>query len=102
MNPHYNPAMRTLLAILAAALVAAQPAQQTAAGAVTILKPARVWDGEAMHEGWAGRVKGERIDAVGPDAGAAISGSRTIDLPGSTLIPGLVEGHSHILLHAYS
>jgi imidazolonepropionase-like amidohydrolase len=70
--------------------------------AVTVLKPARVFDGDAMHEGWAVRVKGERIDAVGPDAGVAAAGAKVVDLPGTTLTPGLVEGHSHILLHAYS
>ena len=41
---------------------------------VTILKPARVFDGEAMHEGWAVRVKGDRIDAVGPAASVAAAG----------------------------
>ncbi len=69
---------------------------------ITILKPARVFDGEAMHEGWAVRVKGERIDAAGPDASVAAAGATVIELPGTTLTPGLVEGHSHILLHAYS
>src|SRR6266481_3708437 len=95
--------MRTLLAVVATALLAAaQPAGQTPAAAVTILKPARVWDGEAMHEGWAVRVKGERIDAVGPESGVAAAGATIIDLPGTTLMPGLVEGHSHVLLHAYN
>src|SRR5437660_5999202 len=70
--------------------------------ATTILKPARVFDGETMHEGWAVRVKGERIDAAGPDASVAAAGAKIVDLPGTTLTPGLVEGHSHILLHAYS
>jgi imidazolonepropionase-like amidohydrolase len=70
--------------------------------AITILKPARVFDGETLHEGWAVRVKGERIDAVGPDASVAAPGAKVIDLPGTTLTPGLVEGHSHVLLHAYS
>jgi imidazolonepropionase-like amidohydrolase len=69
---------------------------------VTILKPARVFDGEAVHDGWAVRVKGERIDAVGPEASVAAPGANVIALPGTTLTPGLVEGHSHILLHAYS
>jgi imidazolonepropionase-like amidohydrolase len=95
---------------LAAALAACVPllaaAQQRPRpepnDAVTLLKPARVFDGEAMHEGWAVRVKGERIDAVGPEASVAAAGARVIDLPGTTLTPGLVEGHSHILLHAYS
>jgi len=70
--------------------------------AITVLKPARVFDGDAMHEGWAVRVRGEKIDAVGADAAAAAPGAKVIDLPGATLTPGLVEGHSHILLHSYN
>jgi imidazolonepropionase-like amidohydrolase len=84
----------------AAAIPAQAPAQPSAA--VTVLRPARVWDGETMHEGWAVRVKGERIDAVGAEPSVAASGAKVIDLQGTTLTPGLVEGHSHILLHAYS
>jgi imidazolonepropionase-like amidohydrolase len=71
-------------------------------GATVVLKPARVFDGEAMHEGWAVRVKGDRIEAAGPAAGIDATGGKVIDLPGVTLMPGLVEGHSHVLLHAYS
>ena len=70
--------------------------------AVTILKPARVFDGESMHEGWAVRVRGERIEAAGPAATVASPGVTAIDLPGTTLMPGLVEGHSHVLLHPYN
>src|SRR4029079_11327465 len=69
---------------------------------VTILRPARVLHGAAVDEGWAVRVKGERIEAVGADAATGPAGAKTIDLPGTTLMPGLVEGHSHVLLHAYS
>jgi imidazolonepropionase-like amidohydrolase len=98
---------KTCLAVAAAALIVAPSAAQrgqsaAAADAITILKPARVWDGDTMHEGWSVRVKGERIDAVGPESATAAAGARVIDLPGTTLMPGLVEGHSHILLHAYS
>jgi len=98
---------KTCLTVAAALVIGAPSAAQrgqsaAAADAVTILKPARVWDGDAMHEGWTVRVKGERIDAVGPEASATAAGARVIDLPGTTLTPGLVEGHSHILLHAYS
>ena len=88
---------------LAVLLSLAGPSAQTPApAAVTILKPARVFDGDTMHDGWAVRVKGERIDAVGPEASVAAAGATVIDLPGTTLTPGLIEGHSHILLHAYS
>ena len=79
-----------------------QRARDQADVAVTVLKPARVFDGDTVHEGWAVRVKGERIDAVGSDASVTAAGAKVIDLPGTTLTPGLVEGHSHILLHAYS
>ncbi len=69
---------------------------------VIVLKPARVFDGDSMHEGWAVRVRGQRIEAAGPVANLDASGGRVIDLPGTTLLPGLVEGHSHILLHPYN
>jgi imidazolonepropionase-like amidohydrolase len=100
--------MRLSILTLAALLVATTPtigAGQRAPqpdALVTILKPARVFDGETMHQGWAVRVKGDRIDAVGPEASVAASGAKVVDLPGTTLTPGLVEGHSHILLHSYS
>jgi imidazolonepropionase-like amidohydrolase len=69
--------------------------------AVTILKPARVFDGDAIHEGWAVRVQGERIQTAGPAATVATDGAAVVDLPGATLLPGLIEGHSHVLLHPY-
>jgi imidazolonepropionase-like amidohydrolase len=67
-----------------------------------LLKPARVFDGEAMHQGWAVRVAGDRIEAAGPAATVDAVGAKVVELPGATLMPGLVEGHSHILLHAYN
>jgi imidazolonepropionase-like amidohydrolase len=76
---------------------------QPAAATATLLRPARVFDGEnAVHEGWAVRVRGDRIDAVGPAAEIAAGDARTIDLPGLTLLPGLIEAHSHVLLHPYN
>jgi imidazolonepropionase-like amidohydrolase len=66
----------------------------------TVLRPARVFDGESMHEGWMVRVKGDRIERSG--ASVETAGAKVIDLPGMTLLPGLVEGHSHVLLHPYN
>lgn len=68
----------------------------------TVLRPARVFDGNVMHEGWAVRVSGTRIDAAGPAASIDATGAKVIELPGTTLMPGMVEGHSHVLLHAYN
>jgi imidazolonepropionase-like amidohydrolase len=65
-----------------------------------VLRPARVFDGEAMHEGWSVRVKDDRIDDAGPNL--SVTGAKIVDLPGATLMPGLVEGHSHVLLHPYN
>ena len=67
-----------------------------------MLKPALTFDGEALHEGWAVRIKGERIEAAGPAASIDATAAKVLDLPGTTLLPGLVDGHSHVLLHAYS
>ncbi len=74
---------------------------------VVVLKPDRVFDGETMHEGWAVRVKGDKIDAVGPANSLPANGTdpsniSVMELPGTTLMPGLIEGHSHLLLHPYN
>ena len=74
----------------------------TALAQAVVLKPARVFDGEAMHEGWAVRVRGERIETAGPAPRVDAAGAKILDLPGTTLLPGLVEGHSHVLLHPYN
>jgi imidazolonepropionase-like amidohydrolase len=70
-----------------------------------LLKPARVFDGRggAAREGWVVLVRGERIAAAGPPADVrAPEGARTIELPGMTLLPGLIDAHSHLLLHPYN
>jgi len=71
----------------------------------TLLVPARVWDGveNQPHDGWAVLVRGDRIEAVGPRAQLTVpSDATTIELAGTTLLPGLIEGHSHLLLHPYN
>lgn len=85
-------------AILASLLAASAWAQTPA----TVLRPTRVFDGSLMHEGWAVRVKGDRIEAAGPAASIDATNAKIVDLAGDTLMPGLVEGHSHILLHPYN
>lgn len=71
-----------------------------------LLKPSRVFDGESgtAHEGWVVLVRGDRIAAVGRLGSEvqAPSDARVIDLPGTTLVPGLIEAHSHVLLHPYN
>jgi len=70
---------------------------------VVLLIPDRVFDGEVMHEGWVVLVEGSRIVAAGPPAQVrTATGVRTMELPGATLLPGLIEGHAHLLLHPYN
>jgi imidazolonepropionase-like amidohydrolase len=70
--------------------------------AAMLLKPARVFDGDAMHEGWAVLVRGTQIDSAGPLASVNAANATIVDLPGMTLLPGLIEAHSHVLLHPYN
>lgn len=82
----------------------AQQASSTPAPHRTLLVPDRVWDGtsDAPVAGWVVLVEGDRIARVGPAADVtAPAGTETVRLPGQTLIPGLIEGHSHIFLHPY-
>jgi imidazolonepropionase-like amidohydrolase len=67
-----------------------------------LLEPASVFDGTDLHANWAVLVEGERIAAAGPKGQLRVpEGTITVDLPGTTLLPGLIEGHSHLLLHPY-
>jgi imidazolonepropionase-like amidohydrolase len=66
-----------------------------------LLKPARVFDGNSMHNNWQILVQKERIMAVGENL-KTNQPVRIINLPNCTLLPGLIEGHSHLLLHPYN
>ncbi len=67
-----------------------------------LLRPAAVFDGEQRHDGLHVLVAGDRIAAVGPAGSIGTpGGAREIDLPGATLLPGLIDLHTHLLLHPY-
>lgn len=80
-----------------------QPAQSPAIKTDTfyLLQPDRVFDGEQMQEGWQVLVKNNKIEAAGLRLNAP-KGAAVISLKGCTLLPGLIEGHSHFFLHPYS
>jgi imidazolonepropionase-like amidohydrolase len=83
--------------VLAALLAAADAAPPQ------LLKPARVFDGTAAHEGWVVLVRGNRIEAAGPAGDVGVpKDARVVDLPGMTLLPGLIDAHTHLLLHPYN
>ena len=91
-------------ALLALSLTAA-PALSAATVQSSLLRPQRVFDASdgETHEGWVVLVTGETIAAVGPASRVvAPAGTTTIDLPGMTLLPGLIDAHTHVFLHPYN
>ena len=88
------------LAFGAAAQDVPQPADHP-----LLLKADRVFDagGAQAHDGWVVLVQGGKIAAVGPEARvSAPAGAETLSLPGMTLLPGLIDAHSHVFLHPYN
>jgi len=91
---------RWFIALVVVLLAAGLQAEQS-----VLLRPARVFDGSsaATHAGWVVLITGDKIAAVGPAAGVSVpAGTTTIDLAGMTLMPGLIDAHSHIFLHPYN
>src|SRR5437868_5485797 len=83
----------------------AQPAQPAPDTSTVLLRPDRVYDGTdaPAHAGWVVLVRGDRIVAAGPVSSVTSpAGARTIDLAGTTLMPGLIDAHTHVLLHPYN
>ncbi len=99
-DKRYPAVMKRILAALAALFAGSA---SLAAAPQILLVPDRVFDGTTMHEGWAVLVDGERIAAAGPIAAISVpAGVPHKALPGATLLPGLIEGHSHLFLHPYN
>jgi imidazolonepropionase-like amidohydrolase len=84
---------------------AQSPAPATAAAPrALLLVPDGVFDGtgSAVQRGWGVLVRGQRIVSVGPVASLnAPADAERILLTGTTLLPGLSDLHSHVLLHPY-
>ncbi|HSU92939.1 MAG TPA: amidohydrolase family protein [Gemmatimonadaceae bacterium] len=69
----------------------------------TLLVPQRVFDGTVVHDGWVVLVQKDMIAEVGPAASVhAPAGTTRIDLPAMTLLPGLIDAHTHVFLHPYN
>ncbi len=99
-----NKRITSLFGVFALALCLAPPLVSQIPE-VIVLRPDRVFDGvnTTLHTGWVVLVAGGRIAAAGPENRVPRpSEAQVIDLPGLTLLPGLIEGHSHLLLHPYN
>ncbi len=95
--------MNRALSGIIATLALVGPAAAQAAPRV-LLQPDAVWTAgqPAPRAGWVVLVEGQKIVAVGPRVEVDAGGAEVMALPGTTLIPGLIEMHSHLLLHPYN
>ena len=63
----------------------------------------RLFDGEVMHKDWALIIENNKIINVGPVEQLKVpEGSVKINYPNATILPGLIEGHSHLMLYPYN
>jgi imidazolonepropionase-like amidohydrolase len=82
----------------------APPRAPATAPHFVLLQPDGVFDGtgDSVHRGWAVLVRNDRVAAVGPLASLSVpADAERVALAGTTLMPGMIDLHSHILLHPY-
>jgi imidazolonepropionase-like amidohydrolase len=95
--------IRCLVYLTAMSISILARAAEPDASVACLIRPAAVFDGKELHPGWAVLVQGDKIEAAGPAAKITVpDGARAIDLPNDTLLPGLIEGHSHLFLYPYN
>src|SRR5262245_47939797 len=97
--------LKIILICVAAFQLRAQGLEQRPAPVSTLylLKPARVFDGDSSHPGWVVLVRGDKIEAAAAAGSVTVpADAKIVDLPGTMLLPGLIEVHSHVLLHPYN
>ena len=69
----------------------------------TLLRPYQVFDGKKIQKNTWVLIKGDMIKYVGR-AGSFVVPANTviIDMPNQTLLPGLIDGHTHLFLHSFN
>jgi imidazolonepropionase-like amidohydrolase len=88
------PPTRFLALLFTAGALLAQDKTLIRAGRLVDVRAGRVLTGQNIL------IQGDRILEVGPNI-AAPAGARIVDLNGSTVLPGLIDNHTHVLLQAH-
>ena len=99
-------ALALATSLVAGALTPQAGASQTGeSSGPMLLVPDAVWDGTAaeVQGGIHVLVQDGRIAEVGPEGSFDVPrGTSRVELDGLTLMPGLIEGHAHLLLYPYN
>ncbi|WP_435355135.1 amidohydrolase family protein [Emticicia sp. SJ17W-69] len=69
------------------------------------IKPDRIFDGEKNLERYGVLIKNNKIESIENQLTIEKNlpkDTKVIDLKGCTLLPGLIEGHTHLFLHPYN
>ena len=67
-----------------------------------LLSADHLFDGTTMHDDWSVLFTGQEILEVGPTAKLLGKADSTVSIEKGTIMPGMIEGHAHVLLYPYN